>query len=84
MTATHVSASVNSARIPATASQAARSRRGAEPHEQAHQHDDHDRDRVGANDVSTCAQSTDGREIGMEWNRSKIPLCRSVNSRTAV
>ena len=29
-------------------------------------------------------QLTDDRATGMEWNRSKIPLCRSVNSRTAV
>ena len=35
-------------------------------------------------EVSTCAHSTDDRAIGMEWNRSKMPLCRSVNNRTAV
>ena len=39
---------------------------------------------LDASEVSTCAHSTDDREIGIEWNRSKMPLCRSVNSRTAV
>ena len=35
-------------------------------------------------EVSTCAHSTEDRAIGMEWNRSKMPLCRSMNNRKAV
>ena len=35
-------------------------------------------------EVSTCAHRTLDRAIGMEWNRSKIPLCMSVKSRNAV
>ena len=35
-------------------------------------------------EVSTCAHSTLERAIGMDWNRSKIPLCMSVKSRKAV
>lgn len=29
--------------------------------------------RLATSEVSTCAQSTDDRAIGMEWNRSKMP-----------
>ena len=39
---------------------------------------------MAAKEVSTCAHSADDRAIGMEWNRSKIPLCRSRKSRYAV
>ena len=35
-------------------------------------------------DVSTCAQSTLDLAIGMDWKRSKMPPCRSRNSRYAV
>ena len=35
-------------------------------------------------EVRTCAHSTDDRAIGMDWNRSKMPLFISVNNRTAV
>jgi hypothetical protein len=35
-------------------------------------------------DVNTCAHRTDDRAIGIDWNRSKIPLLRSAKSRTAV
>ena len=37
--------------------------------------------RFAASDVSTCAQSTLDRAIGMDWKRSKMPPCRSRNSR---
>ena len=37
--------------------------------------------RLATNEVSTCAHSTDDRAIGMEWKRSKIPLCISRKSR---
>ena len=39
---------------------------------------------LATSEVTTCAHSTDDRAIGMEWNRSKMPLFMSVNSRTAV
>ena len=39
---------------------------------------------LATSEVSTCAHSTDDRAIGMEWNRSKMPLCRSRNNRNAV
>jgi hypothetical protein len=34
---------------------------------------------LDTSDVRTCPQSTDERAIGIEWNLSKIPLCRSSN-----
>ena len=40
--------------------------------------------RFATREVSTCAQSTLERAIGMDWNRSKMPPCRSRNSRYAV
>ncbi len=39
---------------------------------------------LATSEVRTCAHSTDDRASGMELNRSKMPLCRSVNNRTAV
>ena len=40
--------------------------------------------RVETSEVSTCAQSTLERAIGSDWKRSKIPVCRSEKSRSAV
>jgi hypothetical protein len=40
--------------------------------------------RVETTEVSTCAHSTLERAIGRDWNRSKIPVCRSVKSRSVV
>jgi hypothetical protein len=40
--------------------------------------------RLAASEVSTCAHSTDDREIGMDWNRWKMPPCISVKSLSAV
>ena len=40
--------------------------------------------RLAASEVSTCDHSTVERAIGMDWNRSKMPPCISVKSRTAV
>ena len=40
--------------------------------------------RLATSEVSTCAHSTPDRAIGIDWNRSKIPPCMSVKSRTAV
>src|SRR6478736_2653120 len=39
---------------------------------------------LATSDVSTCAQSELARAIGIDWKRSKIPPCRSRNSRYAV
>ena len=36
---------------------------------------------LAASEVSTCAQSTHDLAIGMDWKRSKMPLCRSRKSR---
>ncbi len=40
--------------------------------------------RFATREVSTCAQSTLDRAIGIDWNRSKMPPCMSRNSRYAV
>ncbi len=40
--------------------------------------------RLETTEVITCAHSTLERAIGIDWNRSKIPLCISVKSRYAV
>ncbi|CAM5519510.1 hypothetical protein SANTM175S_05061 [Streptomyces antimycoticus] len=40
--------------------------------------------RLATKEVTTWAHSTPDRAIGMDWNRSKIPLLTSVNSRYAV
>ena len=39
---------------------------------------------LATSEVSTCAHSTADRAIGIEWNRSKMPLFMSVNNRSAV
>jgi len=40
--------------------------------------------RLATTEVSTCAHRTDDRAIGMDWNRSKMPLFISRKSRNAV
>ena len=40
--------------------------------------------RMATSEVSTCAHSTPDRAIGIDWNRSKMPLCMSRKSRSAV
>jgi hypothetical protein len=40
--------------------------------------------RLSTSEVPTCAHSTDDRAIGMDWNRSKMPLFISRKSRNAV
>jgi hypothetical protein len=40
--------------------------------------------RLALSEVSTWAHSTDGRAMGRDWKRSKMPLCRSRKSRKAV
>ena len=39
---------------------------------------------MAASEVITCAHNTDDRAIGIEWDRSKMPLCMSRKSRYAV
>ena len=39
---------------------------------------------LATREVSTCPHNTDERAIGIEWNRSKMPPCRSLNRRKAV
>ena len=77
MTASQVSARVNSARIPATASQASRPAEVRNPIRSATSTMITSVIPLATSEVSTCAHSTDDRAIGMEWNRSKMPLCRS-------
>jgi hypothetical protein len=84
MTAIHVSARVNRMRMPATASQASTPAPERKPVAMATSTTTTSEIRLAASEVSTCAHSTDGRAIGMDWNRSKIPPCRSVKSRNAV
>ena len=84
MTASQVSARVNSARIPATASHARRLAEVRKPMTRATSTMITSVSPLETSEVRTCAHSTDDREIGMEWNRSKMPLCRSVNNRRAV
>ena len=37
--------------------------------------------RLATSEVSTWAHRALDRAIGMDWKRSKIPLCRSMKSR---
>ncbi len=84
MIASQVSARVNSIRMPITSEPGPDARPGAEAHQEPDPEDDREGDRVRREDVSTWAHKTLDRAIGMEWNRSKMPLCISVNSRNAV
>ena len=70
--------------MPATASHASTPAPERNPMRSATPHDDDERDELAASEVSTCAHSTLDRAIGMDWKRSKMPLCRSVKSRKAV
>ena len=84
MTAIQVSARVNRMRRPATASQAATPAPERKPMRSATPTTTASEIALAASEVSTCAHSTPGRAIGMDWNRSNIPPCMSVNSRNAV
>src|SRR5215469_2596023 len=84
MTAIHVNARVNRIRMPATASQASTPAPERKPMSRATPTTAMTETRLAASEVSTCAQSTDDRAIGMDWKRSKMPLCMSVKSRKAV
>ena len=81
MTASQVSARVNSARMPATASQASTPAPERKPMTSAVSTTTTTDIAMAASEVITCAHSTELRAIGIEWNRSKMPLCRSPKSR---
>ena len=84
ITASQVSARVNSARMPATASHASTPAPERNPKSRAATMTTATDIAMAASEVITCAHSTEDRAIGIEWNRSKIPLCRSPKSRYAV
>src|ERR1700736_1448961 len=84
ITATHVNASVNSTRIPATASHAITPAGERKPMRSATKTMTTTEIALDTSEVRTCPQSTDERAIGIEWNLSKMPLCRSLNRRKAV
>src|SRR5512146_878775 len=75
ITAIHVSASVNRSRMPATASHASTPADVRKPIKSATRTTTTTEIALATSEVSTCPHSTDGRAIGMDWNRSKTPLC---------
>ena len=85
MTASQVSARVNSTRIPRTAEPAEHARRPMRnPIATATRTTSASETRLATTEVSTWPHSTADRAIGMDWNRSKIPPDTSVKSRKAV
>ena len=84
MTAIQVSARVNRIRMPATASHASTPAPERKPMRRATSTTTTTEIRLATSEVSTCAHSTDDRAIGMDWNRSKMPLFMSRKSRNAV
>ena len=83
-TASQVSASVNRRRMPATASHACTPADERKPMRIATRMMTPTEIPLDASEVRTCPHSTDERAIGIEWNLSKMPLCRSLNRRKAV
>src|SRR6185437_10504 len=84
ITAIHVSASVNSARMPATASHANTPADERKPMRSATRTMTTTEIALDTSEVSTCPHNTDERAIGIELYRSKMPLCKSLNRRKAV
>ena len=84
ITASQVRARVNSVRMPITDSHAAGPAEGRKPSAKPTPKMIATVTPLATSDVRTCAHSTLDRAIGMEWNRSTMPPCRSVNSRKAV
>src|ERR1700681_4619335 len=84
ITAIQVSASVNRTRMPATASHASTPAGERKPMRSATRTMTTTEIALDTSEVRTCPQSTDERAIGIEWNLSKMPLCRSLNRRKAV
>src|SRR5579872_6138781 len=84
ITASQVKARVNTTTIPATASHASGPAPDRKLMRMATRTTTATETRLATNEVMTCAHSTDDRAIGMDWNRSKMPLFMSRNSRNAV
>src|SRR5829696_8707227 len=84
ITAFHVNARVNRIRMPATASHASTPAPERKPIRRATSTTTTSDVRLATSDVPTCAHSTDDRGIGIDWKRSTMPLCMSLNSRNAV
>src|ERR1700712_2694767 len=81
MTASQVSARVNSTRIPRTASQDSSPAPDRNPIATATSTTSPSETRLATTEVSTWPQSTADRAIGIDRNRSKRPPETSVNSR---
>lgn len=79
--AIHVKASVNNASIPATASHDNTPADERKPIISATRMMTATEMALDTSEVSTCPHSAAERAIGMEWNRSNIPLCISINRR---
>ena len=84
ITAIQVNARVNRIRMPATASHASTPAPERKPMSKATATTTASETRMATSEVNTCAHSTDDRAIGMDWNRSKMPLFISRKSRNAV
>src|SRR5579883_1944775 len=81
ITATQVKASVNSARMPATASQGRRPADERKPIINATRMMTTIEMALDTSEVRTCPHSIVEGAIGMERNRSMIPRCTSINKR---
>src|SRR6266487_3162676 len=68
-----------STRMPATASHASTPADERKPMRSATRTMTTTEIALDTSEVRTCPHSTDERAIGIEWNLSKMPLCRSVN-----
>src|SRR6202022_4602055 len=84
ITAIQVSASVNRTRMPAAASHASNPADERKPMRSATRTMTTTEIALDPSAVKTCPHSTDERAMGIEWNLSKMPLCRSMNKRRAV
>jgi hypothetical protein len=84
LTASQVTASVNSTMMPSTPSQATTPAPERNPIATATRTTSTSETRFAISEVSTCPHRTAERAIGIDWNRSKIPLETSVKSRKAV
>src|SRR5215211_2323338 len=84
MTAIQVNARVNTMRMPATASHASTLASERKPMRRATSTTTPSEIKLATSEVNTCAHSTEDRVIGMDWNRSKMPLFISRKSRNAV
>ena len=67
--------------MPATASHASTPAPVRKPMSRATRTTTTTETRLATSEVSTWAHSTAERAIGIDWNRSKMPPCRSRKSR---